>query len=119
MQVPLFPGYVFVRAGPIIKNKLYNIPGIIRLLGNKDGPSLISDSEIARIELLQSSNAGPVHLKDKFERGEHVKITSGPLMGLEGQLVVVKGGSRLLINIAWLEKMVAVDISPWQISKIK
>lgn len=110
IQQPLFPGYVFCRldlanrSAPVVQ-----IPGVVDIvrLGNVAVP--IQDEEIAAVQRLQHSGL-PLGRWPYLSPGEWVLIEHGPLKGLEGLLVYVKGKSQLVVSISILQRSVAAEI---------
>ena len=110
IELPLFPGYIFCRfdladkASPVVTT-----PGVIRLLGNAEGPEAVSDEEIEATQQIVAS-------KLKFgawpylKAGTPVRVRSGPLAGIEGLVLATKSQTRLIVSVTLLGRSVAVDI---------
>ena len=47
-----------------------------------------------------------------WDVGQRVRIVSGPLSGLEGTLVTVRNGIKLVVEVTILRRAVAVEINP-------
>jgi transcription antitermination factor NusG len=109
MNAPLFPGYLFCRFNPHDRLPILKTPGVIQIVGFKDGPSAVDESEIQSIQKLVS--AGVPHQPWPFlSTGDRVRIESGPLVGLEGILTEVKRTHRLVLSVMLLQRSVAVEI---------
>src|ERR1700689_1408843 len=46
LQLPLFPGYVFVRLALRNRLQVLEIPGVVRLVGSSGAPTPLSDEEV-------------------------------------------------------------------------
>ena len=117
IAVPMFPGYLFVRR--VMDKQSYiavrKARGLVRILGERwDRLSVVADGEIAAIQrVLQTPVAILPHpyLRD----GQRVRITRGPLTGLEGILLHRKPGKGVLIlSVELLQRSVAVEVD-WSI----
>ncbi len=110
VDIPLFPGYLFVCAE---KERLYDVKftrGVTRIIGTDiDAPTPIPDKQILDIKAIMETE---VQL-DPFpylKKGRMVRVKSGPLKGLEGILVERKGHYKLVIRIDLLQKGAAAEV---------
>src|ERR1700733_14722859 len=116
IELPLFPGYLFVKIGLRQKIRVLEIPGVLSFVGTKVEPAPLSDFEI---ETLRSG----LHLK-KFTPysdlvvGEKVRIKAGPLTGLSGVLVRTTNGLRVVITLDMINQSVAVELDAADVEPI-
>ena len=110
VDIPLFPGYLFVFAE---KERLYDVKytrGVTRIIGTDLGvPTPIPDKQILDIKSVMETE---VRL-DPFpylKKGRMVRVRSGPLKGMEGILVERKGHYKLVIRIDLLQKGAAAEV---------
>lgn len=106
---PLFPGYLFARAGEDGKPhpELLKIAGIIQLLPNNLKPLPVDPGDIANVRLALASGL-PVKPCD-YTSGDAVRIDSGPLAGVSGIVVRTKLGTRVIVKIEMLRRAVSVE----------
>src|SRR5581483_10559314 len=83
LQLPLFPGYVFVRIPPIERFRVIDIPGVVRLVSFNGQPAAVPDRDI---EILRRAiNLGGVAEPHPFIKpGKQVEVLRGPFRGLKG-----------------------------------
>jgi transcription antitermination factor NusG len=110
LQLPLFPGYVFVRLDLRDRLQVLEIPSVARLVGFNGTPTPLPDGEI---EALKAGLAGGVRAVPHpyLKVGRRVRIKSGPLAGMNGILLRRKGKFRVVISIDLIQRSVAVDAS--------
>ena len=116
LDLPLFPGYVFVHLELPDRLKVLQIPGVVNLVEFGGVPCPIPEEEI---EALQSCLACRVRMQPHpyLSVGRRVLVKSGPLAGLEGILARRKNGYRLVLSIdsisssVWVE-LDAMDVEP-------
>ena len=113
ISVPMFPGYLFLRHA-IDKVSYINIcktRGLVRILGESwDRLSVIPHAEIEAIQAVLSTSL-PTIPYPYLREGQQVRITRGPLRGIEGVLVYSKPLKGLLIlSIDLLQRSVAVEV---------
>lgn len=110
VQLPLFPGYVFVCVAIEQLLQVLRTPGVVRMVGVAGRPAPIAQSEIAGIEAAVSSEAGLEPL-EHLASGACVRIKSGPLEGLEGVLIRRPGSLRLVLSVTLISRSIAVEVS--------
>jgi len=108
VELPLFPGYVFVNIPRSERVRVLDVPGVLWFVGPKSEPAQLSDFEM---ETLRSG----LHLQ-RFEPyrglavGQKVRITAGALQGLEGTLLRNGKGIRVVITVDLIQQSVAVEL---------
>jgi transcription antitermination factor NusG len=115
IELPLFPGYIFVRHPLRNRLEVLQVPGVVRLVGfnNVAAPLPIEDIETLRSGLQRSSHAEP---HPYLTIGRRVRIVHGPLEGLEGILVRRKGRFRVVLSLDLIMRSIGVDVEIADIS---
>lgn len=109
VDAPLFPGYLFCRFDINNRLPILTTPGVIQVVGFNRSPIPVEDAEIDAIQSLVASGF-PSQPWPFLQAGDRVQIDSGPLRGLEGLLVELKGSHRLVVSVMLLQRSVAVEI---------
>lgn len=109
LDLPLFPGYVFVRLALRDRLRVVQIPSVVRLVGFNGQPTALPDTEmeIMRSGLSQSLRAEPHPF---LTVGRRVRIAGGPFAGLEGVLKRKKNSLRVVVSLELIQRSVAVDV---------
>lgn len=109
LQLPLFPGYVFVRFDMRDRLRVLQIPGVARLVGFNGLPCPVPDSDVEALQMCMSRN---VNLEPyKFVQvGRRVRIGAGPLEGLEGIVIRKKNRLRFIISLSLIHGSAAVTV---------
>ena len=109
LELPLFPGYVFVRLPLSERLRVVQIPSVVRLIGFGGLPTALPDTEmeILRAGLCQSLRAEPHPF---LNVGRRVRIASGPFAGLEGILKRKKNNLRVVVSLELIQRSVSVDV---------
>src|ERR1700692_2968573 len=98
LQLPLFHGYVFVRLALRDRLQVLQIPGVANLVGFNGVPAPLPQEEI---ETLKKSLALGVSAEPHsfLSAGRRVRVTAGPLKGVEGIVIRRKNRLRLVISL--------------------
>jgi transcription antitermination factor NusG len=109
LQLPLFPGYVFVRLALRDRLQVLGIPSVVRLVGFDGHPVPLPAEEIETIRTCLAR--GQVMAPHSYvRRGQQVRVLSGPLEGLTGIVLRQKNRTRFVISLQLLMRSVAVEI---------
>jgi len=117
LDLPLFPGYVFVRLALRDRLRVVQIPSVVRLVGFGGLPTALPDAEM---EILQSGlSQGPNAEPHPFLAvGRRVRITGGPFAGLEGILKRRKSSLRVVVSLELIQRSVAVDVDAAEVEGV-
>jgi transcription antitermination factor NusG len=95
VELPLLHGYVFVNVEPKQHEQVLQTRGVVSFVRSEGKIAIIRQVEIDRLKQLEElgyqMEAHP--LRRNYEEGDKIKITSGPLKGLEG-FVMDSAGQR-------------------------
>jgi transcription antitermination factor NusG len=117
LQVPLFPGYVFVRMPLCERLRVLQLNGVARLVGFGEKPVPLPEDEI---EGLRRGWRCDVKMEPHpyLNEGHRVRIMRGPLAGMEGVLLRKKPSFRLVLSIDLIMRSVAVEVDAVDIRPI-
>ncbi len=82
LELPLFPGYVFVRMALRDHLRVVQVPGVARLVGFGGKPAALPG----------------------------VRVKDGPLAGLKGILLRWKGNWRVVVSLELIQRSMSVEI---------
>jgi transcription antitermination factor NusG len=108
-DLPMFPGYVFVRLALRNRLRVLQIPSVVRLVGFNGLPTALPDEEVEvlRSGLSQRLRAEPHPF---LTVGRRVRVRRGPLQGAEGILVRKKNIFRMVLSLELIRRSVAVEV---------
>ena len=117
VELPLFGGYLFCRLNPDRLSPVLNAPGVVRVVGFGDGPVPVADDEVQAIRRLLDSGLSPVAIP-YIQTGTRVRIHTGALAGLVGQVLRTKRQTRFVLAVDLLMRSVAVEVDQETIEAI-
>ncbi|HLP15393.1 MAG TPA: UpxY family transcription antiterminator [Bacteroidota bacterium] len=106
---PLFRGYLFVKTDLRDKETILHTDGVVKFVNIRAQPSPIPENQI---EWLRRIIGHPANIKREsyFAEGERVRVTSGPLMGVEGLVLRQQSESRVVITLTAIAQSVSVQV---------
>jgi len=120
IQIPLFPGYLFVNITGSHHDKLtvLKTKGVVRFLGTiPNEPEPVPEHQIYSLKKVIESKAN-IDLYPYLEKGQRVRIKNGPLAGVEGILVEKSGQHKLVLSVDILCQSTSVTIHASEIERI-
>jgi transcription antitermination factor NusG len=109
LQMPLFPGYVFVKLALRDRLQLLQIPGVVQLVSFNGHPASLPQEDIQAIRnCLDRGHEVEPHPYLKV--GRRVRVMSGPLQGLDGIILRRKNKTRFVLSFELIMRSVAVEI---------
>jgi len=113
IHVPMFPSYLFLHHAMDLNSyiEVLKTRELVRVLGGGcDRLAVVPDAEIEAIQKVVQAHL-PALPYPYLREGQRVRITQGPLAGVEGILVHTKPNKGLLVlSIELFQRSVAVEV---------
>jgi transcription antitermination factor NusG len=109
LELPIFPGYLFVRMALRERLSVLQVPGVVQLVSFQGRPAPLPDADIEMLQR-QLSQGGAAQPHPFLTIGRRVRVTNGPLTGMEGILARKKDKFRVVLSIELIQRSVAVEI---------
>jgi len=117
LTLPLFPTYLFFADGLDQRLQILTTPGVCAILGTAGVPAVIPSEEISAIrQVVESSLRIEPH--PFLQYGDRVRVTTGPLVGIEGILIRKKHLYRLVLSVRMLGKSAAVEVDASRVQRM-
>jgi len=109
VDLPLFPGYIFVHIAERDRVRVLELAGVARFITLQGRPVPLEDHEI---ESLRSGLEGGVIAEPHplLCVGSRVRVVRGSMTGLEGILVRKKNGTRVVVSLRAIMRSIALEI---------
>ena len=114
--LPVFPGYVFTRLSPEERMAILRTQHIVRTIEVTEPRRMIH-----QLRQVEHASRLPTDLKQVafFTEGEYVRVVSGPLRGLEGQVKRVGAQTSLVLTVDILGRALEASVAPGDLEKVK
>jgi len=113
--LPMFRGYVFLFATEQQRLVALKTNRISRALEVKDQEQLLVD--LRRVQQAIASGL-PLTVESRLEGGDRVRVRYGPLAGFEGEVIVRRGKTRLIVAVHFLQQGASVEIDDFLLEPI-
>jgi transcription antitermination factor NusG len=118
LELPLFPGYVFVHLALRDRLQVLQTPSVVRIVGFGGSAAALPDQEI---EALRQGLTNELRIEPHpyLKVGQRMRVRTGSLQGLEGILVRKKNVSRFVISLDLIMRSVAVEIDASELEPVR
>lgn len=104
---PVFPGYVFLRFPPADKVTVLKSNMVVRILPVNHQEKFCKELQQIRQALAIDPT---LDASAAFQLGRRVLIKGGPFQGVEGIVQVVKGRTKVVLNVEIIGRAIAVEV---------
>jgi transcriptional antiterminator RfaH len=115
--LPLFPSYVFVRIALRDRLRVLGIPGIVSIVSFRGVPAVVPEAQID--SLSRAVSLGRANPAIYLQSGKRVRVTAGPLAGLEGIVVGVRGEVKVIVSFEWMSRSVAISLDAADVESLR
>ncbi len=117
LELPLFPGYLFVRMSLAERLRALTIPQVFSLVGTGSSPSPMAEAEIDSIK--RGVAHGKVEPYPYLRVGEQVVVTQGPMCGITGILVRQQSNTRVVVSIQSITRSFILDVDSSSVQPVR
>lgn len=117
LELPLFPGYVFVHIALRDRLQVLQLPGVVHFVSFQGKPAALPSFEI---EVLRNGLAGNTMAEPHpyLKVGRRVRVHSGPMAGLDGVLVRRKDKFRVVLSVHLIQRSIVVEVDEAEIEPL-
>lgn len=115
--LPLFPSYVFVRMALAQRLRVLTLPGLVSLVSFKGIPAVVPDEQIEALR--KAVNLGRAEPCTYLGSGKRVRVTAGPLVGLEGIVQEIKKNVCVVVSFDWMNRSVSISLDAAELEALR
>jgi len=118
VQLPLFPGYIFVRIALQERLRVLAVPGFVRLVCFNSLPHPLPETDINKMKEALSKGV----LAEPYPYltvGTRVEIRNGPMQGMTGILLRRQNKCRVVISVDLIMRSMAVEVEASDVVSIR
>jgi transcription antitermination factor NusG len=119
VEVPLFPGYTFVRcaANSSERLKILQTDGVVRVVGSGTELAAIDPKQIEDIRTLLDAGVAMM-MYPALKVGQRIRVRGGCLDGIEGILVSRPRESTLVISVDAIQRAIAINLDGYRVETL-
>ncbi len=111
VEEPFLSGYVFVRVSFREQYDVLVIPGALRYVSFEGAPAPIPDYQIENLKILVAAGDHSIEVtSERIHKGDKIRVISGPLTNVNGEVVEIRGKRRILLRFDTLGYCIHAEI---------
>jgi transcriptional antiterminator RfaH len=118
VETPIINSYIFVRIEASNMKLVYAVPGLVGYVNSKGKPAVIPEWEMEAMRRTVDGKMDYSIEQQTIRKGETIRMMSGPLQGIEGEITDIKGKTKLCIRVSHVGFMLVVDIENFLYEKV-
>ena len=118
VETPAINSYIFAQFKADNLKVAYEVAGVVAFVNNKGKPAIIPDYQMEAMRLTIDNRLSFTIEQSTTRKGDWVKMTSGPLTGIEGQITEIRGKNQFCIEISTIGFSLVVDTENATFEKI-
>jgi len=99
VETPIISSYIFVKITQLDYKKVFEADSIVSYVSYKGKAVPIPDREIEAMKRMVESKISFSVEMGELKKGKIITITSGPLIGLSGEITEIKGQKKLYLRV--------------------
>ena len=99
VEEPLIRSYIFIRVNESEYYNAINTPGLVCYVTFEGKAAPIPDRQIDMLKILLNEGTEMEVSNERFAAGEKIIVISGPLVGMQGEMVQYRGKKKVLVRL--------------------
>ena len=99
VEEPLIRSYIFIRVNESEYYNAINTPGLVCYVTFEGKAAPIPDRQIDMLKMLLHEGAEMEVSNERFAPGEKIIVISGPLVGMQGEMIQYRGKKKVLVRL--------------------
>ena len=119
VEMPLLTGYCFVCTSRAEYDKVLQTNNVVCYVTFEGKAAVIPDNQIDYLKQMLKQNEFDVTVShENFRPGKEVEVIEGPLIGLRGELVEIRGKNKFILRLKQMDTSFTVEIPAAHISAL-
>lgn len=121
VEEPLFKSYVFVHSSKKQHIQILNVYGVLKFVSFEHEAVVVPDNQIIAVKrYIDNYDEDERNIANaELQVGEMVRITNGPMQGLEGRLQSVKNKRQLIVHIEAVGQYLPISIPRAKVERVR
>ena len=117
VDMPLISGYCFVNISRKEYDEVLQTDNVVCYVTFEGKAAIIPEQQINGLKQMLKQNDFEIEVShEKFQPGKKVEIIEGPLVGIKGELVSVRGKNKFILRIEQINSSFTIEIQATRLS---
>ncbi|MCG8578513.1 MAG: UpxY family transcription antiterminator [Bacteroidales bacterium] len=110
VEMPVISSYIFVKIPKAAYRDVFKANSIVAYVSYKGKACVIPDSDILAMKRTIENQLDFSIEANQIEKGQQITVTSGPLEGIKGEVVDIKGKKKIILRIQHIGYTLVVNL---------
>ncbi|MCT4587365.1 MAG: UpxY family transcription antiterminator [Carboxylicivirga sp.] len=110
VESPIISSYIFIKIPLADYRRVFDVVGIVAYVSYKGKACIIPESDIMAMKRTIENQLDFSVEAGKIEKGQEITVTSGPLEGIKGEVMEVKGSKKIILRISQIGYTLVVNL---------
>ncbi len=110
VESPIISSYIFIKIPLSDYKRMFEVNGIVAYVSYKGKACVIPESDIDAMKRTIENQLEFSVEGGNIEKGQLITVTSGPLEGIQGEVVDVKGSKKIILRICHIGYTLVVNL---------
>lgn len=110
VESPIISSYIFIQIHSSDYNRVFEVPGVVAYVSHKGKAISIPDEQIDAMRRTIENKLNFSVETDSIKKGQVVTVTTGPLKGVTGKVLEVRGERKLYMQISKIGYTLVVNL---------
>ncbi len=110
VETPVISSYIFIRIPKDDYKKVFEVTGVVAYVSYKGQACVIPDADMAAMKRTVENQLDFSVETGQIEKGQQITVTSGPLEGIQGEVLDVQGSKKIILRIHQIGYTLVVNL---------
>lgn len=110
VESPIISSYIFIQIHPSDYNRVFEVSGVVAYVSYKGKAISIPEEQIDAMRRAIENKLNFSVETDSIKKGQVVTVTTGPLKGISGKVLEVRGERKLYMQISKIGYTLVVNL---------
>ncbi|WP_439185013.1 UpxY family transcription antiterminator [Carboxylicivirga taeanensis] len=118
VETPVISSYIFIKIPQADYRRVFEVNGVVAYVSYKGVACVIPDNDIMAMKRAIENQMEFTVEAGQVEKGQQITVTSGPLEGVEGEVMDVKGNKKIILRINHIGFILVVNLDNATFKKV-
>ncbi|WP_430809610.1 MULTISPECIES: UpxY family transcription antiterminator [unclassified Carboxylicivirga] len=99
VETPVISSYIFIKIPRRDYEMVFEVPGVVAYVSYKGQACIIPEKDLVAMQRAIESKLDFSVETNEIQKGQEITVTSGPLEGVQGEVMEVQGSKKIILRI--------------------
>lgn len=111
VETPVISSYIFIKIPQTDYKRVFDVHGVVAYVSYKGKACIIPEGDIIAMKRTIENQMEFSVETGQIEKGQHITVTSGPLEGIQGEVMDIQGTKKIILRIHQIGYTLVVNLN--------